>query len=76
MDALGFTVWLTNAGTHKIDGPTLKPFSMVQVKDKLKEACLFFQKNVPSSRLNVNSFEKEKLTWRFCSAAKALSSFD
>ena len=29
-DASGRMVWSTAAGTHKIDGSTLKPFSMVQ----------------------------------------------
>ena len=43
-DALGLTVRSTNAGTHKINGPTLKPFIRVQVEDKLKEARLFFKK--------------------------------
>ena len=38
---LGFTVWSTNARTYKTDGPILKPFSRVQVEDKLKEARLF-----------------------------------
>ena len=33
----------TDAGNHKIDGSTLKPFSRVQVEDKLKEARLFFK---------------------------------
>ena len=36
-------VWSTNAGIYKIDGPTLKLFSRVQVEDKFKEACLFFK---------------------------------
>ena len=43
-DALGLTVQLTDAETYKIDGPTLKPFSRVQVEDKLKKARLFFEK--------------------------------
>ena len=42
-DASGLTVWSTNAGNHKIDGSTFKLFSRVQVKDKLKETCLFFE---------------------------------
>ena len=29
-DISGRTVWSTNVGTHKIDGSTLKLFSMVQ----------------------------------------------
>ena len=33
----------TDAGTQKIDGPILKPFSRVQVEDKLEEARLFFK---------------------------------
>ena len=42
-DASGLTVRSTDVGTHKIDGPILKPFSRVQVKDKLEEARLFFE---------------------------------
>ena len=42
-DTLGLTVGSIDAGTHKIDGPTLKPFSRIPVEDKLKEACLFFK---------------------------------
>ena len=42
-DASGLPVRSTDAGTHKIDGPTLKPFSRVQVEEKLKEARLFFE---------------------------------
>ena len=42
-DASGFMVRSTNAGIHKIDSPTLKPFSKVQLEDKLKEARLFFE---------------------------------
>ena len=42
-DASSLTVWSTNAGTHKIDGPILKPFSRVKVEDKLKKARLFFE---------------------------------
>ena len=34
-DASGLTVRSTDAGTHKIDGPTFKPFSKVQVEGKL-----------------------------------------
>ena len=34
-DASGLTVQSTNAGTHKIDNPTFKPFSKVQMEDKL-----------------------------------------
>ena len=43
-DGSGLTVSSTNAKTHKIDGPTLKPFNRVQLKDKLKKAYLFFEK--------------------------------
>ena len=42
-DASGLTVQSTDAGTHKINGLTLKPFSRVQVEDKLKEAHLLFE---------------------------------
>ena len=42
-DTSGLTVWSTDAGTHKIDGPKLKPFSRVEVEDKFKEVCLFFK---------------------------------
>ena len=42
-DISGLTVQSTDAGTQKIDGLTLKPFSRVQLEDKLKEACLFFE---------------------------------
>ena len=42
-DASGLTVRSTDAGTHKIDGSTFKPFSRVQVEDKLKEARLLFE---------------------------------
>ena len=42
-DVSGLTVWLTNTGNYKINGSTLKPFSRVQVEDKFKEACLFFE---------------------------------
>ena len=34
-DTSGLTVWLTDAKTHKIDGFTFKPFSMVQAKKHL-----------------------------------------
>ena len=61
-DVSGLTVQSTNAGTHKIDASILKPFSRVQVEDKLKEARLFFRKDVLSGRLNVNDFEEERLT--------------
>ena len=33
----------TNARIPKIDGPTLKPFSKVEVEDKFKQVCLFFK---------------------------------
>ena len=72
-DVSGLTVWSINTKTHKIDGPTFKLFSIVQVKDKLKETHLFFRKDVPNGWLNVNSFKEEKLTWRFYSATEALS---
>ena len=75
-DASGVTVWSTNAGTHEIDVPILNPFSRVQVEDKLKKACLFFQRDVFSDWLNVNGFEEERFTWKFYFAAKALSSFN
>ena len=42
-NASDLTVRSIDAGTHKIDGPTLKSFSRVQVEDKLKEARLFFE---------------------------------
>ena len=42
-NASGLTIWSTNARIHKINGPTLKPFSRVQVEDKLKETRLFFE---------------------------------
>ena len=42
-DASGLMVRSTDAGTQKIDGPILKPFSRVQVEDKLEEARLFFK---------------------------------
>ena len=61
-DVLGLTIQSTDAGTHKIDAPTLKPFSRVQVEDKLKEAYLSFQRDVSSGRLNVDGFEEEKFT--------------
>ena len=36
-DASGLTIWSANVGTHKIDGATLKPFSMVQaIRSKRK----------------------------------------
>ena len=54
----------------KIDGSTSKPFSIVQAIRSGK-ARLFFQRDVPSDWLNVDGFEKERLTWRFCSATKA-----
>ena len=41
-DASGLTVWTTNTGTHKIDGSTLKPFSMIQAI-RSGEARLFFE---------------------------------
>ena len=34
----------TDARAHKIDGPNFKPFSRVQVEDKLEETYLFFEK--------------------------------
>ena len=43
-DASSLTVRSTNAKTYKINGPILKLFSKVQIKDKLKEAYLFFEK--------------------------------
>ena len=62
VDASGLTIWSTNAGPHKINAPTLKPFSRSQVKDKLKEACLIFWRDVPSDQLNADGFEEGKLT--------------
>ena len=34
-DVSGLMVWSTNAGTHKIDSPTLEKFSIVQIKKHL-----------------------------------------
>ena len=61
-DTSGLTIWSTNIETHKIDGSTFKPFSMVQVEDKVEEACPFFRRDIPSGWLNDNSFEEERLT--------------
>ena len=44
----------------KIDGSTPKPFSMVQAI-RSGEVRLFFRRNVPSGRLNVDGFEKKRL---------------
>ena len=59
-DTLSLMVQSTDTETHKIDAPTLKPFSKVQVEDKFKEVCLFFWKNVSNSQLNIDGFEKER----------------
>ena len=70
-DASGLTIWSTDAGTHKIDGTTLKPLVGSRWKIRSGKARLFFRRDVSSGRLNVDSFEKERLTWRFCFATEA-----
>ena len=43
-DASGFIIQSTNAGTFKSEGPILKVFSIIMVKDKLKKTHLFFKR--------------------------------
>ena len=62
-------VWSTNAETHKIDGSTLKLFSMVQKNDKLEKAYSSFK----TSFLQLYLWQKKELTQITYSAAKALS---
>ena len=44
VDASGLTVCSTNAGTHKIDGPTLKSFRRVEIEDKLERNLFNYKK--------------------------------
>ena len=45
-DASGLTVWSTNVGIHKIDGPTFKLFGKVQVEDKLGRDLFICEKKL------------------------------
>ena len=41
VDVVDLIIWLTNIGTHKVKGPTLKTFSIIQAI-RLGKAYLFF----------------------------------
>ena len=66
---LGFTVQLLNTGTPKIEGPTLNPFSTVQLEDQVKDARSPFK----SHFLQLCFWQKKEFTQMSYLAAKSLS---
>ena len=66
-DASGPTIWLTDVGIHKIDGPTLIPFNMVQaIKSKKRLTWSFYPTADEALSISI---------WRFIQGSNKIRQF-